>query len=73
MLGVSGQWMTQREGVVEDVMQAGGQQRNKREEGECETSRWRVMRGDRAANNMTRGGGRMPVIILKTTTACEHS
>ena len=69
MLGVSGQWMTRREGVVEDARQAGSGQRDKREEGECETSRWRAMRGDRAASDMTRGGGRMPVIILKTTTA----
>jgi hypothetical protein len=68
MLGVSGQWMTQREEVVEDMRQAGGGQRDKREDGECETSRWRAMRGDRAANDMTRGGGRMPAIILKTAT-----
>ena len=54
---------------MEDARQAGGGQRDKREEGGCETSRWRAMRGDRAANDMTRGGGRMPEIILKTTTA----
>jgi hypothetical protein len=54
---------------VEDARQAGGGQCNKREEGECETSRWRAMQGDRAANGMTRGGGWMPAIILKTTTA----
>jgi hypothetical protein len=69
MLGVSGQWMTQQEGAVEDARQGGGQQCNKREEGECEMSMWRAMRGDRAANDMTRGGGQMPAIILKTTTA----
>ncbi len=57
MLGVSGQWMTRQEGVVEDARQVGGGQRNKREEGDCETSRWRAMRGNRAANDMTRGGG----------------
>ncbi len=54
---------------MEDATQVGGGQCDKREEGECETSRWRAMRYDRVANNMTRGGGKMPVIILKTTTA----
>jgi hypothetical protein len=39
MLGVSGQWMTRREGAVEDARQAGGGQRDKREDEECETSR----------------------------------
>ncbi len=54
---------------MEDASQVGGGQRNKREEGECETSRWRAMQGNRAVNDITRGGGRMPAIILKTTTA----
>jgi hypothetical protein len=68
MLGVGGQWMTLQEGAVEDARQAGGGQRDKREDRECETSRWQAMQGDRVANNMTRGGGRMPAIILKTMT-----
>jgi hypothetical protein len=53
---------------VEDVRQAGGGQRDKREEGECERSRWQAMQGDWVANNMTRRGGQMPAIILKTMT-----
>jgi hypothetical protein len=69
MLGVSRQWMTQREGAVEEARQAGGRQRDKREEGECETSRWRAMQGNWVANDMTRGVGRMLAIILKMTTA----
>jgi hypothetical protein len=56
--GVSGQWMTGQEGVVDDSRQAGGRQCNKREEGEHEMSRWQEMQGDSAANNTTRGGGR---------------
>jgi hypothetical protein len=50
--------MTQQEGAVEDARQAGGRHCNKREEGECETSRWQAMRGDRAANDTASGGGR---------------
>ncbi len=42
---------------MEDARQAGGGQCDKREEGERETSGWRAIQGDRAANNTTRGGG----------------
>jgi hypothetical protein len=68
MLGVSGQWMTQQEGAVEDARQAGGRQHNKREEGECERSRWQAMQGNWAVNNMTRRGRQMLAIILKMMT-----
>ena len=44
-------------GAVEDARQTGGGQCNKKEEEECETSRWWAMRGDPATNDMTRGGG----------------
>ncbi len=47
-----------QEGAIEDARQVGGGQRDKREEGEHETSRWQAIKGDWAANNMTRGGGR---------------
>jgi hypothetical protein len=49
--------MTPLEGAVEDVRQAGSGQCDKREEGECETSRWRAMQGNQSANNTTREGG----------------
>ncbi len=58
MLGVSGQWMAQQEGAVEDARQVGSGQRDKREEGERKTSRWQAMQGDWVANDMTTGGGR---------------
>ncbi len=54
---MSGQWMTRQEGAVDDGRQAGVGQCNKREEGECETSRWRLMQGDWVANDTIRGGG----------------
>ncbi len=44
---VSGQWITEQEGEVDDARQAGGRKYNKRgSSGQCELSRWQTMQGD---------------------------
>jgi hypothetical protein len=72
MRGVSGHWMTQQEGGVDDARQAGGRQRDKREGGECETMQGRLggkqhdkrrgaedtLLGDGAVDNTLRGKSR---------------